>query len=75
MSRSQVADGWLSPVMVAAVCGMSATTVRKCCDTGDLKCVYVPGSRERRVNRKAVEAWAKRHGVPLDWDQLTEVAR
>jgi hypothetical protein len=52
------------------VVGFSQNTMIRCCQSGDLKHFVVPGSSHRRITRKSLEEWAKRHGLELDWTQL-----
>lgn len=71
LSPRQVRAGWVTPSMVAAATGVSHSTVRRCCESGDLPHYRLPcGSRERRIRRRDAEAWARRHGIPLHWKTL-----
>jgi len=63
----------LSVAQAARAVGLSAHTVRKCCDSGDLRHHRLPTSgRDRRIRRADFLAWAGRHGLPLAWDQHQE---
>ncbi len=60
----------LSTGEIAAASDLSQQTVIRCIDRGDLKGYRVPGSKWRRATRAAVEAWARRHGIDLDWSRI-----
>lgn len=58
-------DKPLTTTQAAKMLGMSAKTVAKWFDSGRLPGWLVPGTRHRRFDRKAVEEFAKHHGMPL----------
>jgi hypothetical protein len=54
--------------MVAELFEFSQATIVRCCDTGDLKCHRLPSrGRDRRILRRHLIEWARRHGLPLAW--------
>lgn len=55
----------LSTGKIAKLCGVAPRTASKWIDTGLLKGFRVPGSKDRRVLRTDLEAFAKEHGMPL----------
>lgn len=50
---------------VAKLCEVSPQTVTKWCDRGLLKSYRIPGSQARRILLTDLEAFAKKHGMPL----------
>jgi len=51
---------------VARICHVAPRTVSKWFDTGKLRGYRIPGSRDRRIPRKQLEAFMRAHGIPLD---------
>jgi excisionase family DNA binding protein len=51
---------------VAKICHVAPRTVSKWFDTGKLRGYRIPGSRDRRIPRKQLEAFMRAHGIPLD---------
>ena len=51
---------------VARICHVAPRTVSKWFDTGKLRGYRIPGSRDRRIPRKQLEAFMRVHGIPLD---------
>lgn len=49
---------------VAAICNVAARTVSKWIDSGRLTGYRIPGSRDRRVTRQALEAFIRDTGIP-----------
>ena len=49
---------------VAAICNVAARTVSKWIDSGRLAGYRIPGSRDRRVTRDALEAFIRETGIP-----------
>ena len=50
---------------VAVICKVAARTVSKWIDCGRLDGYRIPGSRDRRVTREALENFMRKHGLPL----------
>lgn len=50
--------------MVAKVCGVASRTVSKWHDAGKLRGYRIPGSKDRRFTREAVEAFLRAEGIP-----------
>ena len=50
---------------VAEICNVAARTVSKWIDCGRLEGYRIPGSRDRRVTREALENFMRTHGLPL----------
>lgn len=49
---------------VAAICNVAARTVSKWIDSGRLAGYRIPGSRDRRVTREALDAFIRDTGIP-----------
>jgi len=49
---------------VASICKVAARTVSKWIDSGRLEGYRIPGSRDRRVTRDALESFIRKHGLP-----------
>ena len=49
---------------VAAICKVAARTVSKWIDTGRLEGYRIPGSRDRRVTRDALDRFIRENGLP-----------
>mgnify|MGYP003340045675 CR=1 FL=1 len=49
---------------VAQICNVAARTVSKWIDTGRLEGYRIPGSRDRRVTREALESFIRQNGLP-----------
>ncbi len=60
---------------VAAVCRVAARTVSKWIDSGRLDGYRIPGSRDRRVTRVALEEFVRKHALPLPTSQSTTAQR
>jgi excisionase family DNA binding protein len=56
----------LTTGQVARICHVAPRTVSKWFDTGKLRGYRIPGSRDRRIPRKQLEAFMRAHGMPLD---------
>jgi excisionase family DNA binding protein len=50
---------------VARICNVAARTVSKWIDAGRLEGYRIPGSRDRRVHVRALEAFVAAHGIPV----------
>lgn len=50
----------------AGICKLSQQTIIRCFDNGQLEGFRVPGSKFRRIPRKALIAFMKTNGIPLD---------
>lgn len=66
--RSGVIDAGFATGDVARICGVSARTVCKWCDTGLLKCHRMPRgpfqAGHRRILRADLEAFMRQHDIP-----------
>lgn len=51
---------------VARICKISQQTVIRCFDRGDLQGFRVPGSRFRRIPRRSLLQFMRRHDIPLE---------
>lgn len=49
---------------VASICKVAARTVSKWIDSGRLEGYRIPGSRDRRVTREALQAFIRANGLP-----------
>ena len=56
----------LTTGQVARICHVAPRTVSKWFDTGKLRGYRIPGSRDRRIPRKQLEAFMRAHGIPMD---------
>jgi len=56
----------LTTGQVAKICHVAPRTVSKWFDTGKLRGYRIPGSRDRRIPRKQLEAFMRAHGIPLN---------
>jgi len=50
---------------VAKICHVAPRTVSKWFDSGKLRGYRIPGSRDRRIPRRQLEAFMRAHGIPL----------
>jgi excisionase family DNA binding protein len=67
-------DNVFTTGQVAHLFHVSNRTVIRWGDSGLLACYRLPGSRDRRFTRAAVEEFAARHGIPADWRALEKQA-
>ena len=51
---------------VARLCHVAPRTVSKWFDTGKLRGYRIPGSRDRRIPTKHLQAFMRAHGIPLE---------
>jgi len=57
---------WYSTGEAAKICGVSAGTIARCFDRGQLKGWRVPGGTFRRIPHDALVAFMRAHNIPLD---------
>jgi excisionase family DNA binding protein len=60
---------------VAAICNVAARTVSKWIDSGRLAGYRIPGSRDRRVTREALDAFVRDTGIPTSTPTTEGVER
>jgi excisionase family DNA binding protein len=51
---------------VAKICHVAPRTVSKWFDTGKLRGYRIPGSKDRRIPRRQLEAFLRAHDIPFD---------
>lgn len=65
MTNIATTNSVLTTGEVAIHCKVAARTVSKWIDCGRLEGYRIPGSRDRRVTRDALENFMRKHGLPL----------
>ena len=64
----------LSVGEIANIVGVASRTVTKWVDSGELPGYRLPGSNHRRIQSAAFLAFAKKHQLPIDLDQVSDDA-
>ena len=61
---------YLTPPEIAKLFGVSADTVRRLIDSGELPSIRITDDGWRRVEKQYVIDYASRKGMKLDWTAL-----